>query len=47
MHTCRVSCAPTASNSPHDEFDQVSSVFDDGDGVRVEHALGRVSIHLQ
>ena len=35
------------SDSPDNEFDNVSSVFDDCDGIRVEHAFCRVAVYLQ
>ena len=33
-------------NSSDNQLDNVSSVFDDGDSVRVEHALCRVPVDL-
>ena len=34
-------------HSSNDKFDDVSSVFDDGDGVRVQHSLCAVTIDLK
>jgi hypothetical protein len=35
------------SKSPDNQFDGVSPVFDDGDGIRVQQVFGAVAIDLQ
>ena len=35
-----------AADSPDNQFDIVSSMFDDSDGIGMEHTLCRISIDL-
>ena len=38
---------PILNRSPNDKFNSVASIFDDRNGVTVEHVLGVVAVDLQ